>query len=230
MAARAMPTHNGPPQKTNASTGAPNQALYITNLPEKIQKQDLRLSLYTLFSTYGPVLDVVALKTSKMRGQAHVVYRDVQASTQAMRALQGFDFFGKEMVSLHGQFMPNLALIEMMLLQKIQYAKGRSNVFTKLEGVYRPPTIAAPAVGATELQQSIFNAPPSSAASAVVPVTTSSAALLPKAAETTTNGTKDDSDGPQGVKRRREDESDEEDAPMEEDDDDVSMEASSEEE
>jgi len=33
-----------------------------------------------------------------MRGQAHIAYRDVQASTQAMRALQGFDFFGKEMV------------------------------------------------------------------------------------------------------------------------------------
>lgn len=44
------------------------------------------------------MLDVVALKTAKMRGQAHVVYRDTQASTQAMRALQGFDFFGKEMV------------------------------------------------------------------------------------------------------------------------------------
>lgn len=26
------------------------------------------------------------------------MFRDVQASTQAMRALQGFDFFGKEMV------------------------------------------------------------------------------------------------------------------------------------
>jgi RNA recognition motif-containing protein len=38
------------------------------------------------------------MKTNKMRGQAHVVFKDVQASTQAMRSLQGFDFFGKEMV------------------------------------------------------------------------------------------------------------------------------------
>ncbi|MCJ1282065.1 U2 snRNP complex subunit msl1 [Xylographa opegraphella] len=213
MAAKSMPTHNGPPQKTNATTGAPNQALYIANLPDKIQKQDLRLSLYTLFSTYGPVLDVVALKTSKMRGQAHIVYRDIQASTQAMRALQGFDFFGKEM--------------------KIQYAKGRSNVFTKLEGVYRPPTVAAPALGATELQQFIFNAPPSSvpaAAPAAAPAATGGSAVVPKAAENTTNGVKAESEVPQGTKRRRTDESDE-DAPMEEDDDDdVSMEASSEEE
>jgi RNA recognition motif-containing protein len=38
------------------------------------------------------------MKTHKMRGQAHIVFKDIQASTQAMRALQGFDFFGKEMV------------------------------------------------------------------------------------------------------------------------------------
>ena len=77
----------------------PNQTLYVSNLPSnKIQKEDLRRSLYTLFSTYGPVLDVVALRTMKMRGQAHIVYRDVQTATQAMRALQGFEFFGKDMV------------------------------------------------------------------------------------------------------------------------------------
>lgn len=72
--------------------------LYCTNLPDKLCKHDLRLSLYTLFSTYGTVLDVVAMSTKKMRGQAHIVFKDVQASTQAMRALQGFDFFGKGMV------------------------------------------------------------------------------------------------------------------------------------
>ena len=38
------------------------------------------------------------MKTAKMRGQAHIVFKDIQASTQAMRALQGFEFFGKEMV------------------------------------------------------------------------------------------------------------------------------------
>lgn len=84
------------------TTYAPNQSLYISNLPtSKIQKPDLRTALYALFSTYGPVLDVVALRTEKMRGQAHIVYRDIQAATQAMRALQGFEFFGKELVRSH---------------------------------------------------------------------------------------------------------------------------------
>lgn len=56
------------------------------------------MALYMLFSTYGPVLDVVVMRTAKLRGQAHVVFRDTQASTQAMRALHGFDFFGKDLV------------------------------------------------------------------------------------------------------------------------------------
>ena len=56
------------------------------------------MALYMLFSTYGPVLDVVALKTMKMRGQAHIVYRDTQTSTQAMRALNGFTFLGRQIV------------------------------------------------------------------------------------------------------------------------------------
>jgi RNA recognition motif-containing protein len=77
----------------------PNQSLYIQNLPEKLQKPDLKRSLYMLFSTFGPVLDVTAVKSSKMRGQAHVLFRDVHAATQAMRACQGFEFYGREMVS-----------------------------------------------------------------------------------------------------------------------------------
>lgn len=52
-----------------------------------------------LFSTYGPVLDIVALKTMSMRGQAHVVFRDIQAATQAMRSLDGEEFLGRNLVS-----------------------------------------------------------------------------------------------------------------------------------
>lgn len=79
----------------------PNQTLYVTNLPSaKIQKEDLRTALYMLFSTYGAVLDVVALKTMKMRGQAHIVYKDIQTATQALRSLDGFEFFGRPMVRL----------------------------------------------------------------------------------------------------------------------------------
>ena len=76
----------------------PSNTLYCSNLPDKLRKEDLQRALYMLFSVYGPVLDVVCLKTAKMRGQAHVLFRDVSASTQAMRVVQGTDFFGKDMV------------------------------------------------------------------------------------------------------------------------------------
>lgn len=78
-------------------------SLYVTNLPSaKIQKADLRTALYMLFSTFGPVLDIVALKTMEMRGQAHIVFRDIQAATQAMRSLDGQTFLGRPMVRFIG--------------------------------------------------------------------------------------------------------------------------------
>ncbi|KAL4940805.1 hypothetical protein BDV06DRAFT_15081 [Aspergillus oleicola] len=143
MASKTVPVRT--PAKPPAG-GLPNQTLYCTNLTDKLRKPDLRLSLYTLFSTYGTVLDIVAMKTEKMRGQAHVVFKDVQASTQAMRALQGFEFFGKPM--------------------KIVYAKGTSDVIARLRGTYNAP-VAAPGQAtnvSTDLQKSIFSGPPGSAA------------------------------------------------------------------
>lgn len=72
--------------------------LYVRNLPDELPKDDLKRSLYMLFATYGAILDIVTLKTMKMRGQAHIVFRDIDSSTQAMRALDGSSFFGKDMV------------------------------------------------------------------------------------------------------------------------------------
>lgn len=80
-------------------------SLYVRGLNDKLPKDDLKRNLYMLFATYGVVLDVVAMKTMKMRGQAHIVFRDLDASTQAMRALQGFTFFGKDMVR-HAIWIP----------------------------------------------------------------------------------------------------------------------------
>lgn len=81
----------------------PNQSIYIQNLPEKFQKEDLRRELYMLLSTYGPVIDITALKTKRMRGQAHILFKDVTSATQAIRECQGFDFYGREMVCLGTQ-------------------------------------------------------------------------------------------------------------------------------
>jgi RNA recognition motif-containing protein len=96
--ATLAPPGSKPPTTANKQSVPPNQSLYLQNLPEKIQKDELKRELYMLFSTYGPVIDVKALKTPKMRGQAHVLFKDVQTATQAMRQCQSYDFFGREMV------------------------------------------------------------------------------------------------------------------------------------
>ena len=182
-----------------------------------------------LFSTYGPVLDVVALKTMKMRGQAHVVFRDVQTSAQAMRSLQGFEFFGKEMVRPRSSDPISRGdLTHFRWPQKIEYAKTKSDYVAKLDGTYKMPSTAAGAVLATELQQSIFNAPPSLAVGPTGPGA-SAATLKPPSDEAAAKDQEDEAKSPQGVKRRRDDESDEEEAPMEEDEDEP-MEGSSDDE
>ena len=53
----------------------PNTTLYIKNLNDKVKKDELRAQLFALFTTYGRIIDVVALKGPKMKGQAFVVFR-----------------------------------------------------------------------------------------------------------------------------------------------------------
>ena len=80
------------------SSSQPQATLYIKNLNDKVQKDELRHQLYSLFTTYGRVIDVVALKTQKMRGQAFVVFSDLAGATAALRACEGIVFYDKPMV------------------------------------------------------------------------------------------------------------------------------------
>nr|GMD64327.1 U2 small nuclear ribonucleoprotein B'' [Ipomoea batatas] len=89
----------------------PNQTIYIKNLSEKVKKEELKRSLYCLFSQYGRILDIVALKTAKLRGQAWVVFSEVTAASNASFSL--FD-----------------------TMQRIQYAKAKSDCIAKAEGTY----------------------------------------------------------------------------------------------
>ncbi|KAI8181610.1 U2 small nuclear ribonucleoprotein B'' [Colletotrichum sp. SAR 10_75] len=195
MAAVAPPRGLAPNSSLPAKVSqiSPNQTLYVTNLPSaKIQKNDIRTELYLLFSTYGPVLDIVAMKTMKMRGQAHITFRDIQAATQAMRSLEGFEFLGRPL--------------------SIQYAKSKSDFVAKLDGTYKMPnsTAGASNVEVTELQQSIFNAPaPGEAAAASKPAPSGDQPMSDAQA------------ADRGQKRQRdEEEDDDSDVAMEEDSDD----------
>lgn len=79
----------------------PNHTIYINNLNEKIKKEELKKSLYAIFSQFGQILDIVALKTLKMRGQAFVIFKEISSATVALRSMQGFPFYDKPMVSIN---------------------------------------------------------------------------------------------------------------------------------
>jgi len=108
----------------------PNHTIYINNLNEKIKKDELKKSLYAIFSQFGQILDIVALKTLKMRGQAFVIFSDINGASNALRSMQGFPFYDKPM--------------------RIQYSKSQSDVIAKRYGTYveRPkkdPSVVAAA-------------------------------------------------------------------------------------
>ncbi|KAK8795071.1 hypothetical protein WA538_004964 [Blastocystis sp. DL] len=79
------------------SVEEPIQTLYVNNLNDKLPKEQLKEELYLLFSQFGSILDVVALKTERMKGQAWISFVTVQNATDALNTLQGFEFFGKPM-------------------------------------------------------------------------------------------------------------------------------------
>uniref|UniRef100_A0A6B2LGD1 RRM domain-containing protein n=1 Tax=Arcella intermedia TaxID=1963864 RepID=A0A6B2LGD1_9EUKA len=70
-----------------------------------------------MFSQFGPILDIVALKTQKGRGQAFIVFRDTITASNAMRELQDFVFFDKPL--------------------NIHYAKTTSDIVAKMEGTFQ---------------------------------------------------------------------------------------------
>ncbi|GAA6062432.1 hypothetical protein JCM10212_003306 [Sporobolomyces blumeae] len=79
------------------SGNQPSVTLYVSNLNTKVPKEEIRRSLYALFGPFGKVLDVVHVRTPKVRGTAFVVFRDLASSTAAMRGLDGEGFYGKSL-------------------------------------------------------------------------------------------------------------------------------------
>eukprot|EP01134_Creolimax_fragrantissima_P000282 CFRG0282T1 len=102
----------------------PSPTIYIQNLNEKTKKQELRRTLYSLFSQHGPVLDVIALKTKKCRGQAWVAFRDIGSATKAVHQLQGFVLYDRPI--------------------RISYSKNKSNAVAIMDGTFGKKPLKKP--------------------------------------------------------------------------------------
>ncbi|CAI2350152.1 unnamed protein product [Caenorhabditis sp. 36 PRJEB53466] len=94
----------------------PNHTIYVNNLNEKIKKDELKRSLHMIFTQFGEIIQLLAFRKEKMRGQAHVVFKEVSSASNALRALQGFAFYGKPM--------------------RIQYAREDSDVIARAKGTF----------------------------------------------------------------------------------------------
>jgi len=94
----------------------PSQSLYVSNLNHKTSKEVTRKSLYALFTQFGRIMDVVVSRAAVSRGQAWVVFDDIGSATNALRQLQGFNFFDRPM--------------------RVAFAKGKSHAVAQADGTY----------------------------------------------------------------------------------------------
>ena len=86
----------------------------VKNLEERIKVDQLKEALTEIFSEYGTVIDLVAKSNIKAKGQAFVVFDDLQAAERALKEVQGFELFDKPMV--------------------LDYAKTRSDATVQRDG------------------------------------------------------------------------------------------------
>lgn len=125
---------------TSLRTSSPAAADLIKYL--RCCRADLKKALYAVFGQFGKILDVVCMKTNKLRGQAWVVFADVASATNAMKTMQGFPLFEKPMVreAQHRGLPPSCHRPRLVLIsvQRIQYAKTKSDAIAKIDGTFNP--------------------------------------------------------------------------------------------
>lgn len=95
---------------------APKHTIYINNLNDSIKVEPMKQSLHALFSQFGPIVDIVMRKSLRLRGQAFIIFRDIESASKAIRTMQGFLFYDKPL--------------------RIHYAKTESDTITKQRGTF----------------------------------------------------------------------------------------------
>ncbi|GAM34349.1 hypothetical protein TCE0_015r01872 [Talaromyces pinophilus] len=81
----------------SGSGNPPNPTVYVHNLEERVKIDDLKEALTEIFSEYGTILEIVAKKNLKAKGQAFIVFDNVESAQRAIEEVNGFDLLGKPM-------------------------------------------------------------------------------------------------------------------------------------
>ena len=94
----------------------PKHTLYINNLNDTIKIDTMKQALHAGFSQFGPIVDIVMRKSYRLRGQAFIIFRDIESAAKALRTMQGFIFYDKPM--------------------RLYYAKTEADTITKQRGTF----------------------------------------------------------------------------------------------
>ncbi|KAI0173338.1 RNA recognition domain-containing protein [Hypoxylon sp. FL1284] len=79
------------------ASGQSIATVYVRNLDERVKPEQLKETLNVIFSEYGDVIDIVAKRNLKAKGQAFVVFDRPESAAQAVDEIQGFELFDKPM-------------------------------------------------------------------------------------------------------------------------------------
>ncbi|KAJ9644916.1 uncharacterized protein PV06_08792 [Exophiala oligosperma] len=80
-----------------ATQNAPSSTVYVKNLEERIKIDQLKEALTEIFSEYGNIIDLVAKKNLKAKGQAFIVFDSADDAAKAIEEINGFELFDKPM-------------------------------------------------------------------------------------------------------------------------------------
>lgn len=81
-------------------------------MEERINVEQLKEALKDIFSEYGNVIDLVAKTNLKAKGQAFIVFDDVQAAERAIKEVQGFELFEKPMILDYAKTRSDATLLQ----------------------------------------------------------------------------------------------------------------------
>ncbi|KAI1395871.1 RNA recognition domain-containing protein [Hypoxylon fuscum] len=79
------------------ASGQSIATVYVRNLEERVKPEPLKEALSAIFSEYGNVIDIVAKRNLKAKGQAFVIFDRPESAAQAVEEIQGFELFEKPM-------------------------------------------------------------------------------------------------------------------------------------
>jgi RNA recognition motif-containing protein len=90
-----------------------------------VKIDQLKEALEEIFSEYGSIIDIVAKSNLKAKGQAFVVFEDVESAQRAIQEVNGFELLGKPMVLDYAKSRSDATVLKEGGLEELEIHKRR---------------------------------------------------------------------------------------------------------